>query len=158
MELFSCIHVDGMHQAFFAAFDDHCVHQEVFGYCRHKTVGHFCQRITSRPCIIFWNIRVLGNILSLCYAQRPFGWSPVPCTCTCTTGPSDSLDPGSKLQQEEQEREEGEEEEEEEEIREERILQDREVKTNLPRGWQPPRALRDFESAISFSAIQEFWC
>ena len=32
----------------------------------------------------------------------------------CTTGPSDSLDPGSKLQQEEQEREEGEEEEEEE--------------------------------------------
>ena len=33
----------------------------------------------------------------------------------CTTGPSDSLDPGSKLQQEEQEREEEKEEEEEEE-------------------------------------------
>ena len=26
------------------------------------------------------------------------------------------------------------------------------MKTNLPRGWQPPRALRDFESAVSFNA------
>ena len=63
-----------------------CVHSlctpRGVGYCRHKPLGHFCQRITSRPCILFWNIRVLGNILSLCYAQRPFGWSPVPCTCT----------------------------------------------------------------------------
>ena len=30
MELFSCIHVDGMHQAFFAAFDDHCVVHTVY--------------------------------------------------------------------------------------------------------------------------------
>ena len=49
------------------------------------------------------------------------------------------------------EREEGE-EEVGEEVQEERILKDGEVKTNLPRGWQPPRALRDFESAVSFNA------
>ena len=35
--------------------------------------------------------------------------------------------------------------------RRERILVEKEVKTNMPRTWAPPRALKDFEGANSFN-------
>jgi hypothetical protein len=50
---------------------------------------------------------------------------------------------------------EGEEDSDEEEVRvqEERILKDKVRKTNLPRGWAPPKALQDFESSNSFNLV-----
>ena len=52
-----------------------------------------------------------------------------------------------------EERKNEEDSEEENEVQEERILKDKVIKTNLPRGWNPPKALQDFEFANSFNLV-----